>query len=103
MNLWRGLGETIAAEHRAQIKIIPKRAKGFEAAAGRMSTLRRSIREYFEAGEKEGRIGSHILTADRVQQIFEIYGWDKEFVLNNPKRTSPHQVRGHKPPGRKPG
>ncbi|MDE1901327.1 MAG: hypothetical protein KGI37_06770 [Alphaproteobacteria bacterium] len=49
--------EKAAMELRAQIRIIPQQVPNFAAEGVRMEVVRRSIRNYYEAGEKDGRHG----------------------------------------------
>ncbi len=75
--------EAKAVESRSQIKIVPSKQKGYEATGQRMVGLRRAIKAYYEAGEKGARYGSQKITPKRVEQVLAIYGWDKNFILQD--------------------
>ncbi|MGE3623662.1 MAG: DEAD/DEAH box helicase family protein [Bdellovibrionales bacterium] len=72
--------EAAAAEQRANIKIIPQRAPGYESSGRRMGNLRRSVAAYLESNNKEATYGSHILNADRVQEVYNHFGWDDDYI-----------------------
>ncbi len=77
------LKEADYAQKRNKIRIIPSGTPGFESTSSRMWHLRRSLNSYYEADCKEGRYGSFTINAQREEQILQIYGWTKEFVMQD--------------------
>ncbi|HUY69269.1 MAG TPA: hypothetical protein VMV79_08215, partial [Alphaproteobacteria bacterium] len=82
------LEELQAARSRSEIKIIPAHSQGYVATARRMRSLWKGIKAYYEAGEREGKYEGYTVTANRVQQVFQLYGWNKEFVCSDIRHRS---------------
>ncbi len=75
--------DTENAKARADIRIIPWGAKGFESISWRMANLRKALQAYHKAERKPGAYREYFLDEERVELICERYGWDWDFILQD--------------------